>query len=81
MSALFEPVTVAGMRLRNRTVMAPMTRKKSPGGVPGEDVRSYYLRRARGEVGMVISEGLAIDHPAAIHNPDIPTTSSRLRRF
>ena len=72
MSPLFDSVTIGALRLRNRTVMAPMTRRKSPGGVPGEDVRAYYLRRAAGGVGMVISEGLATDHPAAIHNADVP---------
>ena len=76
MSKLFEPVTVGTLRLRNRTVMAPMTRRASPGGVPGEDVRAYYLRRARGGVGMVISEGLAIDHPAAIHHSAVPDIHS-----
>ena len=72
MSKLFEPVTIGTLQLRNRTVMAPMTRRASPGGIPGDDVHAYYLRRAHGGVGMVISEGLAIDHPAAIHNPDVP---------
>lgn len=76
MSTLFDPVTIGSLSLRNRTVMAPMTRRASPGGVPGEDVRQYYLRRARGGVGMVISEGLAIDHPAAIHHPAVPDIHS-----
>ena len=72
MSKLFEPVTIGPLHLRNRTVMAPMTRRASPLGVPGEDVREYYLRRAEGGVGMVISEGLATDHPASIHHPAVP---------
>jgi 2,4-dienoyl-CoA reductase-like NADH-dependent reductase (Old Yellow Enzyme family) len=72
MSLMFEPVTIGALQLRNRTVMAPMTRRASPGGVPGEDVRAYYLRRAQGGVGMIISEGLATDHPASIHSPDVP---------
>lgn len=72
MSKLFEPVTLGALKLRNRTVMAPMTRTKSPGGVPGADVGAYYKRRATGGVGAVITEGLALDHPASIHNPDVP---------
>ena len=37
-SPLFQPADVAGLHLRNRLVMAPMTRQFSPGGIPGEDV-------------------------------------------
>ena len=32
---LFEPVTLGRLVLDNRIVMAPMTRSKSPGAVPG----------------------------------------------
>src|ERR1700722_4953972 len=35
---LFNPVSVAGIKLRNRLVMAPMTRQFSPDGIPGDDV-------------------------------------------
>lgn len=45
---LFEPLTIGGLELRNRIVMAPMTRNMSPGGVQGENVAAYYRRRAEG---------------------------------
>ena len=45
-STLFSPVTIAGLRLRNRFVMSPMTRAFSPDGVPGENVAAYSARRA-----------------------------------
>jgi hypothetical protein len=32
---LLSPVSVAGLKLRNRLVMAPMTRAFSPDGIPG----------------------------------------------
>lgn len=63
---LFEPLTIRGMTTRNRIVMAPMTRGFSPGGAPGEDVAAYYRRRAEGECGLLITEGVAVDHPAAL---------------
>ena len=44
---LFSPVSVAGIKLRNRLVMAPMTRQFSPDGVPGDDVAAYYGRGHR----------------------------------
>lgn len=71
-SALFEPFTLKSLRLPNRVVMAPMTRYGSPGGVPGADVARYYERRARGGVGLILSEGTAIDRPAAVYDPAIP---------
>ncbi len=57
---LFSPVTVAGLRLRNRLVMAPMTRAFSPDGVPGPDVAGYYARRAA-SLGLLITEGTYVD--------------------
>lgn len=63
---LFEPLALRGARLRNRIVMAPMTRSFSPGGVPGENVAAYYRRRAEGETGLIITEGVGVEHPAAL---------------
>jgi len=60
------------VRVKNRLVMAPMTRCKSPGHVPNEHNVEYYRRRARGGVGMIITEGTSIDHPAANGYPDVP---------
>ncbi|MEK4851717.1 NADH:flavin oxidoreductase [Paenibacillus sp. FSL H7-0756] len=71
-AALFEPFEYGGLSLRNRVVMAPMTRVHSPGGVPGPEVAAYYRRRAEGGVGLIITEGTAIDHPAAVSHQDIP---------
>ena len=52
--------------------MAPMTRWHSPDGVPGPDVSEYYARRAHGGVGLIITEGCNIDHPAASGYDDVP---------
>lgn len=69
---LFTPFCVGGLELPNRIVMAPMTRWKSPGGVPGNDVAAYYQRRAENECGLIITEGTTIDHPVASQHNDIP---------
>ncbi|WP_445928945.1 oxidoreductase, partial [Marinicauda pacifica] len=53
-SALFRPFSLGSLELANRIVMAPMTRSKSPGGVPGEDVAAYYKRRAENDVGLIL---------------------------
>jgi 2,4-dienoyl-CoA reductase-like NADH-dependent reductase (Old Yellow Enzyme family) len=69
---LFTPFTLRSLTLPNRIVMAPMTRGQSPGGIPGANVAAYYRRRAENGVGLIITEGTAIDHPAAVSGPAIP---------
>ncbi len=65
-AALLAPVRLGPLSLRNRFVMSPMTRSHSPGGVPGADVAAYYTRRAVANVGLIITEGVGVDHPSAI---------------
>ncbi|MFV0643241.1 MAG: 12-oxophytodienoate reductase [Sphingomonadaceae bacterium] len=60
-SPLLEPVTLGRLHLRNRIVMAPMTRELCPQGIPGDDVAAYYARRAKGGTGLIITEGAAPD--------------------
>ncbi len=62
-SKLFTPVSIGALRLRNRIVMAPMTRSRSgmADGVPGYLVPLYYAQRAT--AGLIISEGVS---PSAI---------------
>jgi len=56
--ALFEPFTLGNLTLRNRIVMAPMTRMRSLlSGVPTEQNVLYYRQRA--SAGLVIVEGTA----------------------
>ncbi len=64
--ALFEPLKIKSINLPNRIVMSAMTRKFSPNGIPGENVAGYYKRRAQGGTGLIITEGVGIDHPASI---------------
>jgi 2,4-dienoyl-CoA reductase-like NADH-dependent reductase (Old Yellow Enzyme family) len=66
LAPLFEPFDLCGVRLANRIAMAPMTRGFSPSGVPGDDVAGYYARRAASGVGLLITEGVGVDHPAAL---------------
>jgi len=70
--SLFEPFTLKSLRLKNRIVMAPMTRSFSPGGVPGANVAEYYRRRAESDVGLILSEGTVIDRPASRNEAGIP---------
>jgi 2,4-dienoyl-CoA reductase-like NADH-dependent reductase (Old Yellow Enzyme family) len=69
---LFTPFQIKSLALPNRIVMAPMTRNQSPGGVPGDDVVGYYRRRAEHGVGLIITEGTVIAHPASSGSPRVP---------
>jgi 2,4-dienoyl-CoA reductase-like NADH-dependent reductase (Old Yellow Enzyme family) len=70
--ALFRPFAFKGLNLKNRIVMAPMTRSFSPGGVATEEVAQYYKRRAEGEVGLIVSEGTGVDRPGSLNDANIP---------
>jgi len=69
---LFQPVTLGTIDLKNRIVMAPMTRTYSPGNVPNDLSVAYYRRRAEGGVGLIITEGTFVDHIAASGYPNVP---------
>jgi len=57
MSPLFTPVEIGHHTLRNRLVMAPMTRSRADdAGVPPDLVATYYAQRAG--AGLIISEGV-----------------------
>ena len=71
-SVLFRPFQLKSLQLKNRIVMAPMTRTSSPGGIPHEQNAAYYRRRAEGDVGLILSEGTVVDRPASRNHPDIP---------
>ncbi len=69
---LFRPFRLKSLELKNRIVMAPMTRSMAPNGIPGAANAAYYRRRAEGGVGLILSEGTVIDRPAARNDPGIP---------
>ena len=58
MDSLFTPVTLGRLQLRNRVVMAPMTRSRAaPGDMPTDLMAEYYRQRAG--AGMIVTEGIA----------------------
>lgn len=71
-SILFRPFSLKSLNIKNRIVMAPMTRSFSPNGVPGENVAAYYRKRATGEVGLILSEGTVIDRPSSSNDANVP---------
>ncbi len=69
-SALFQPATLGTLPLRNRIVMAPLTRSRAgDGNVPFELNARYYAQRA--SAGLIISEATQIT-PEAQGYPKTP---------
>jgi len=54
-ATLFTPTTLGKLQLKNRVVMAPMTRCRATGNVPNELMAKYYALRA--DAGLLIAEG------------------------
>ena len=54
---LFEPYSYRTHHLRNRLVMAPMTRNRALGNLPNALMAEYYAQRAT--AGLIITEGVA----------------------
>ncbi|MCX6304568.1 MAG: alkene reductase [Bacteroidetes bacterium] len=55
MQKLFSPYTLGSIELKNRVVMAPMTRCRAIGNVPNDLIATYYEQRA--SAGLIITEG------------------------
>jgi N-ethylmaleimide reductase len=67
---LFTPVRCGALRLRNRVVMAPMTRSRAcPEGLATALMGEYYAQRA--EAGLIVSEGIVVSRQGAAY-PRVP---------
>jgi 2,4-dienoyl-CoA reductase-like NADH-dependent reductase (Old Yellow Enzyme family) len=74
MSKLFEEFSMGDTTLKNRIVMAPLTRSRAPDDVADERVALYYAQRAT--AGLIVSEGTPISREGQgyLFNPGIFTT-------
>ncbi len=67
---LFEPIQAGAFELRNRIIMAPLTRcRASEGRVPNEMMAVYYGQRC--DFGMILSEATSVDE-MGVGYPDTP---------
>jgi 2,4-dienoyl-CoA reductase-like NADH-dependent reductase (Old Yellow Enzyme family) len=70
MPTLQDPIRIAAWNLRNRIIMAPLTRcRASAGRVPNEMMAEYYRQRA--SAGLIISEATSIS-AMGVGYPDTP---------
>ncbi|MER2998716.1 alkene reductase [Pontibacter populi] len=71
--ALLKPINLNGLQLKNRVVMAPMTRSRADneGNIPNDLIAIYY--RQRSGAGLIIAEGSQISKQAVgyINTPGI----------
>lgn len=70
---LFSPVQLGALTLKNRIVMAPMTRSRTPSTIPTESMATYYAQRAG--AGLIITEAtqVSIQATGAYATPGIHT--------
>lgn len=57
------------LNLKNKIIMAPLTRSMAPNHIPTEQMAEYYARRA--DAGLIISEGVAIRSDSLAY-PNVP---------
>ncbi|WP_234086901.1 alkene reductase [Azonexus sp. R2A61] len=68
-SALFTPTQLGRLPLKNRIVMAPLTRSRAIGNLPNALMEQYY--RLRADAGLIITEGTS-PSPNGLGYPRIP---------
>src|SRR5689334_11943249 len=66
---LFSEMSFGPIQLKNRVVMAPLTRSRAIGSVPNELMALYYSQRAG--AGLIITEGTS-PSPNGLGYPRIP---------
>jgi len=71
MPNLFDPITIGDLTLKNRIVMAPLTRARAVGAgrVPNALMAKYYEQRA--SAGLILSEATAVT-PQGVGYADTP---------
>ncbi|MEC5407113.1 alkene reductase [Paraburkholderia sp. MPAMCS5] len=74
MKTIFEPFNLSGTALKNRIVMAPLTRARASREVADERIALYYTQRAT--AGLIVSEGTSISREGTgyLFNPGIYTS-------
>lgn len=68
-TTLFDSYKLGSWNLKNKIVMAPMTRSRAIGGVPNEIMAKYYAQRA--SAGLIITEATS-SSPNGLGYPRIP---------
>ncbi|KAF8069030.1 hypothetical protein FPV67DRAFT_1448858 [Lyophyllum atratum] len=59
-SALFTPLELGSVTIRNRVAMSALTRNRALDTIPNDIMAEYYGQRAAGGAGLIVSEGVLV---------------------
>jgi len=80
-NSLFDEIAVQSYILKNRVIVAPMTRKSATAeGVPTEEMVDYYTGFAKGGFAMIITEGTYTDDLYSKSDPNQPGIVNDMQR-
>ncbi len=72
---LFTPLRLRSVEIRNRILSTGHQTYLAKGGLPGEDFVAYHEARARGGLGLIITEAARFHASALSDSPEIVVTS------
>lgn len=77
MATIFDPIKLGDIELKNRIIMAPLTRCRADAGrVPNALMAEYYVQRA--SAGLILSEATSVT-PMGVGYPDTPASGPMTR--
>lgn len=77
--SLFQPLSIKNLTLKNRFVLAPMSRYHNEGGNPGAEFIDYHRQCAAGDLGLTITGATAIDRLSANNHPRLANINATAR--
>ena len=64
---LFTPLKIGAITLKNRIMMSALTRNRAENTYPTELMKEYYVQRAVGGAGVIVTEGILITQQGYVH--------------
>lgn len=68
---IFAPGKIGAVQVRNRTVMPAMGTNMSDKGFVNDAIINHYIERAKGGVGLIITEVTCVNAPAGLNTPNM----------
>ena len=64
--ALLRPLPLGDITLKNRITMAALTRNRAENTYTNDLMKKYYIQRAEGGAGLIVSEGILITRQGCV---------------
>ena len=58
--SLLTPLRTGDITIKNRVGMSALTRNRAPQTYPSDLMKEYYVQRALGGAGLIVTEGILI---------------------